>query len=127
METESNQRINHEREEDLRAKARSLYVSRSSPPDSCPQAQQQDSGLARQNWGYVSGRPGVCRVSSLSSQAVSVSVSAALEPSSPPRPSATCTPPPDFSQCLAAPSSMTPMTSMASHPFNTRMALQQNS
>lgn len=54
-------------------------------------------------------------------RAVTVSVSAALEPSSPPRPSATCTPPPDFSQCLAAP------TSMASHPFNTRMALQQNS
>ncbi|XP_071332159.1 gap junction protein, alpha 5a [Trachinotus anak] len=60
-------------------------------------------------------------------RAVTVSVSAALEPSSPPRPSAACTPPPDFSQCLAAPNTMTPMTSMASHPFNTRMALQQNS
>ncbi|KAG7215753.1 hypothetical protein INR49_021950, partial [Caranx melampygus] len=40
-ETESNQRINHEREEDLRAKARSLYVSRSSPPDSCPSSTAQ--------------------------------------------------------------------------------------
>ncbi|XP_029348893.1 gap junction protein, alpha 5a [Echeneis naucrates] len=60
-------------------------------------------------------------------RAVAVSVSAALEPSSPPRPSATCTPPPDFNQCLVAPSSMTPMTSMASHPFNNRLALQQNS
>ncbi|XP_041806359.1 gap junction protein, alpha 5a isoform X2 [Chelmon rostratus] len=48
-------------------------------------------------------------------------------PNSPPRPSTSCTPPPDFSQCLAAPSSMNPMTSMASHPFNNRMALQQNS
>ncbi|XP_071783136.1 gap junction protein, alpha 5a [Centroberyx gerrardi] len=59
-----------------------------------------------------------------------VAVSAALEPNSPPRPSASCTPPPDFSQCLAAPGSMNPMTSMtslASHPFNNRMALQQNS
>ncbi|KAM3862484.1 gap junction alpha-5 protein-like [Diretmus argenteus] len=59
-----------------------------------------------------------------------VAVSAALEPNSPPRPSASCTPPPDFSQCLAAPGSMHPMTSMtsiASHPFNNRMALQQNS
>lgn len=53
-------------------------------------------------------------------KAVTVSVSAALEPNSPPRPS-TCTPPPDFSQCLADESSM------ASHPFNNRMALQQNS
>ncbi|TKS67069.1 Gap junction alpha-5 protein [Collichthys lucidus] len=58
---------------------------------------------------------------------VTVAVSAALEPNSPPRPSASCTPPPDFSQCLAAQSSMNPMTSMASHPFNNRMALQQNS
>uniref|UniRef100_A0A667WI16 Gap junction protein n=1 Tax=Myripristis murdjan TaxID=586833 RepID=A0A667WI16_9TELE len=59
-----------------------------------------------------------------------VAVSAALEPNSPPRPSASCTPPPDFSQCLAAPGSMNPMTSMtslASHPFSNRMALQQNS
>nr|XP_019945233.1 PREDICTED: gap junction alpha-5 protein [Paralichthys olivaceus] len=60
-------------------------------------------------------------------RAVTVAASAALEPNGPPRPPATCTPPPDFSQCLAAPSSMNPMTSMASHPFNTRMALQQNS
>ncbi|KAM6978818.1 gap junction protein, alpha 5a [Tautogolabrus adspersus] len=59
-----------------------------------------------------------------SQKAVTVAVSAALEPNSPPRPLASCTPPPDFSQCLAAPSPMTPMTS---HPFNNRMALQQNS
>ncbi|XP_074551706.1 gap junction protein, alpha 5a [Halichoeres trimaculatus] len=59
-----------------------------------------------------------------SHRAVTVAVSAALEPNSPPQPSASCTPPPDFSQCLAAPSSMTPMTSQ---PFNNRMALQQNS
>ncbi|XP_032385193.1 gap junction alpha-5 protein [Etheostoma spectabile] len=59
--------------------------------------------------------------------AVTVAVSAALEPNSPPLPTASCTPPPDFSQCLAAPSSMNPMTSLASHPFNNRMALQQNS
>ncbi|KAG7501934.1 gap junction alpha-5 protein [Solea senegalensis] len=55
-------------------------------------------------------------------RAVTVAVSAALEPNSPPPP--TCTPPPDFTQCLADPSSM---TAMAAHPFNTRMALQQNS
>ncbi|XP_040004376.1 gap junction protein, alpha 5a [Xiphias gladius] len=60
-------------------------------------------------------------------KAETAAMSAALEPNSQPRPSATCTPPPDFSQCLAAPSPMNPMTSMASHPFNTRMALQQNS
>ncbi|XP_035507153.2 gap junction protein, alpha 5a [Scophthalmus maximus] len=60
-------------------------------------------------------------------KAVTVAMSAALEPNSPPRPAVACTPPPDFSQCLAAPSSMNAMTSMASHPFNTRMALQQNS
>ncbi|XP_035533195.1 gap junction protein, alpha 5a [Morone saxatilis] len=60
-------------------------------------------------------------------RAVTVAVSTALEPNSPPRPSASCTPPPDFSQCLAAPSSLNAMTSMASHPFNNRMALQQNS
>ncbi|XP_068185399.1 gap junction alpha-5 protein-like [Antennarius striatus] len=60
-------------------------------------------------------------------RAVTVAASAALEPSSPSQPSASCTPPPDFSQCLAAPSSMNPMTSMASQPFNNRMALQQNS
>ncbi|XP_053296513.1 gap junction protein, alpha 5a [Pleuronectes platessa] len=60
-------------------------------------------------------------------RAVTVAASAALEQMGLPRPPATCTPPPDFSQCLAAPSSMNPMTSMASHPFNTRMALQQNS
>ncbi|KAK7939253.1 hypothetical protein WMY93_002579 [Mugilogobius chulae] len=46
--------------------------------------------------------------------------SAAIEPNSPPRPS-TCTPPPDFSQCLVD------QSSMASHPFNNRMALEQNS
>ncbi|XP_034056293.1 gap junction protein, alpha 5a [Gymnodraco acuticeps] len=56
-----------------------------------------------------------------------VTVSASLEPNSPPLPSASCTPPPDFSQCLAANGSMNPLTSMASHPFNNRMALQQNS
>ncbi|XP_034417531.1 gap junction protein, alpha 5a [Cyclopterus lumpus] len=58
---------------------------------------------------------------------MTVVASAALEPNSPPRPSASCTPPPDFSQCLAAPNSLNPITSMASHPFNNRMALQQNS
>lgn len=57
-------------------------------------------------------------------RAVTVAMSAALEPNSPPRPTASCTPPPDFSQCLAVPSSMNPL---ASHPFNHRMALQQNS
>ncbi|XP_034549065.1 gap junction protein, alpha 5a [Notolabrus celidotus] len=62
-----------------------------------------------------------------SQRAVTVAVSATLEPNSPPLPSASCTPPPDFSQCLAATSSMTPMASMASQPFNNRMALQQNS
>lgn len=60
-------------------------------------------------------------------RAVTVAVSAALEPNSPPRPSVSCTPPPDFNQCLAASSSMNPMNSIASHPFNNRMALQQNS
>ncbi|XP_054641996.1 gap junction protein, alpha 5a [Dunckerocampus dactyliophorus] len=53
-----------------------------------------------------------------------------LEPNSPPLPSASSTPPPpDFIRC-AITSSMTPMTSMtsmASHPFSNRMALQQNS
>ncbi|XP_067459839.1 gap junction protein, alpha 5a [Thunnus thynnus] len=56
-----------------------------------------------------------------------VAMSAALEPNSPPLPSASCTPPPDFSQCLAVPGSMNPMTTVTSHPFNNRMALQQNS
>ncbi|XP_017278152.1 gap junction protein, alpha 5a [Kryptolebias marmoratus] len=56
-----------------------------------------------------------------------VTVSAALESNGHQRPSASCTPPPDFNHCLADPSSMSPMTSMTSHPFNTRMALQQNS
>lgn len=60
-------------------------------------------------------------------KSVTVATTAALEPNSPPLPSASCTPPPDFNQCLAAPSSMNPMTSMVSHPFNNRMALQQNS
>lgn len=54
-------------------------------------------------------------------KAVTVSASAALEPNSPPQPLTPCTPPPDFSHCLAD------QTSMASHPFNNRMALQQNS
>nr|XP_057938617.1 gap junction protein, alpha 5a [Doryrhamphus excisus] len=53
-----------------------------------------------------------------------------VEPNSPPPPSASSTPPPpDFIRC-AITSSMTPMpsmTSMASHPFSDRMALQQNS
>ncbi|CAG5865686.1 unnamed protein product [Menidia menidia] len=52
---------------------------------------------------------------------------AGLEAGDPRRASASCTPPPDFSQCLTAQNSMSPLTSMASHPFNTRMALQQNS
>ncbi|XP_056289376.1 gap junction protein, alpha 5a [Pseudoliparis swirei] len=56
-----------------------------------------------------------------------VAAAAASEPNGPPRPSASCTPPPDFSQCLAAPNSLNPITAMASHPFNNRMALQQNS
>uniref|UniRef100_A0A4W5RHF8 Gap junction protein n=1 Tax=Hucho hucho TaxID=62062 RepID=A0A4W5RHF8_9TELE len=44
-----------------------------------------------------------------------------------------CTPPPDFSQCLVLSGTMTPLTpvnpmnSMPSHPFNNRMAHQQNS
>lgn len=58
---------------------------------------------------------------------VAVAVSAALEPNSPPQPSVSCTPPPDFNQCLAASGSINAMTSMASHPFSNRMALQQNS
>lgn len=62
-----------------------------------------------------------------SQRAVTVAVSAALEPNSPRRPSGSRTPPPDFNQCLAAPVPMNPLTSMASHPFNNRMALQQNS
>ncbi|KAF7215690.1 gap junction alpha-5 protein [Nothobranchius furzeri] len=49
-------------------------------------------------------------------------MTAALEP---PRPS--CTPPPDFNHCLTSPSSKNPITSITTHPFNTRMALQQNS
>ncbi|CAL8268428.1 unnamed protein product [Lota lota] len=46
-------------------------------------------------------------------------------PEGPARPSVPCTPPPDFSQCLAA----TPahMGAMATHPFSNRVALQQNS
>lgn len=60
-------------------------------------------------------------------RAVAVAVSAALEPNSPPQPSVSCTPPPDFSQCLAVQNSLNPMTTVASHPFNNRMALQQNS
>uniref|UniRef100_G3NHK0 Gap junction protein n=1 Tax=Gasterosteus aculeatus TaxID=69293 RepID=G3NHK0_GASAC len=67
------------------------------------------------------------RMEKSSHKAVTAAVSAALEPNSPPLPPASCTPPPDFSQCLAASSSMDPMTSMASHPFSNRMALQQNS
>ncbi|XP_034041861.1 gap junction protein, alpha 5a [Thalassophryne amazonica] len=51
----------------------------------------------------------------------------ALEPQTPPRPSVSCTPPPNFSQCLAPPGSINTITSLASHPFNNRMALQQNS
>lgn len=51
-------------------------------------------------------------------KSVTVSMSAALEPNSPQQPSVSCTPPPDFSQCLA---------DQTSHPFNNRMALQQNS
>ncbi|XP_022057604.1 gap junction protein, alpha 5a [Acanthochromis polyacanthus] len=60
-------------------------------------------------------------------RAVTVAVTAALECNTPPRPSTSCTPPPDFNQCLTTPSPMNPISSMASHPFNTRMALQQNS
>lgn len=53
-----------------------------------------------------------------------VTVSPALESNSHPQASASCTPPPDFNHCLAEPN---PLTSLTSHPFNTRMALQQNS
>ncbi|XP_061925054.1 gap junction protein, alpha 5a [Entelurus aequoreus] len=56
-------------------------------------------------------------------------VDAALEHNSLPPPSDSPTPPPDFIRC-AITSSMTPMasmTSMASHPFSNRVALQQNS
>ncbi|XP_014910672.1 gap junction alpha-5 protein [Poecilia latipinna] len=60
-------------------------------------------------------------------KAVTVAVSTGLESSKHQQPSASCTPPPDFDQCLTTPRSMNPMTSIASHPFNTRMALQQNS
>ncbi|XP_047457005.1 gap junction protein, alpha 5a [Mugil cephalus] len=60
-------------------------------------------------------------------RAVTVAATAALERNGTPQPSNSCTPPPDFNQCLTDPGSMNPMTSMASHPFNTRMALQQNS
>lgn len=60
-------------------------------------------------------------------KSVTVALTPASEPNGPPLPSASCTPPPDFNQCLAASSSMNPMTSMASHPFSNRMALQQNS
>ncbi|KAM4561385.1 gap junction protein, alpha 5a [Fundulus diaphanus] len=60
-------------------------------------------------------------------RAVTVAASAGLESSNHPQPPASCTPPPDFNHCLTAPGSMNPMTSIASHPFNTRMALQQNS
>ncbi|KAF7663062.1 hypothetical protein LDENG_00219590 [Lucifuga dentata] len=59
-------------------------------------------------------------------RAVTVAVSAA-EPKSPPQTPASCSPPPDFSQCLAARGSMASVHPMASHPFNNRMALQQNS
>ncbi|XP_010903820.1 gap junction protein, alpha 5a [Esox lucius] len=38
-----------------------------------------------------------------------------------------CTPPPDFNQCLALSGSMAPLASVPSHPFNNRMAHQQNS
>lgn len=58
-------------------------------------------------------------------RAVTVAVSTGLESNK--QPSASCTPPPDFDHCLTTPRSMNPMTSIASHPFNTRMALQQNS
>ncbi|XP_023192400.1 gap junction alpha-5 protein [Xiphophorus maculatus] len=60
-------------------------------------------------------------------RAVTVAVSTGLESNKHQQPSASCTPPPDFDHCLTAPRSMNPMTSIASHPFNTRMALQQNS
>lgn len=53
-------------------------------------------------------------------RAVTVAVSA-------PMGSAPCTPPPDFAQCRSASGSMNPMPSMLSPPFNTRVALQQNS
>uniref|UniRef100_A0A1A8IGJ7 Connexin 45.6 n=1 Tax=Nothobranchius kuhntae TaxID=321403 RepID=A0A1A8IGJ7_NOTKU len=33
----------------------------------------------------------------------------------------------DFNHCLTSPSSKNPITSITTHPFNTRMALQQNS
>ncbi|XP_061579358.1 gap junction protein, alpha 5a [Cololabis saira] len=68
-----------------------------------------------------------CRRDRKERRVVAVAVSAPPESRSPSRPSASCTPPPDFNQCLTAPNSMNAMTSVPSHPFNTRMALQQNS
>ncbi|XP_038133506.1 gap junction alpha-5 protein-like [Cyprinodon tularosa] len=50
-----------------------------------------------------------------------------VKSSNQPQPSDSCTPPPDFEHCLTPQESINPMTSIASHPFNTRMALQQNS
>lgn len=60
-------------------------------------------------------------------RAMAVAVSKGLESNNHQQPSGSCTPPPDFNHCLTTPGSMNPMTSIASHPFNTRMALQQNS
>ncbi|XP_028291762.1 gap junction protein, alpha 5a [Gouania willdenowi] len=60
-------------------------------------------------------------------RAVTVAVTVALEANGSSRTSTSCTPPPDFNQCLSAPCSINPITTVASHPFNTRMALQQNS
>ncbi|CAL8322363.1 unnamed protein product [Merluccius merluccius] len=46
-------------------------------------------------------------------------------------PSVSCTPPPDFSQCLAVSpghmNAMASMSAMATHPFSNRVALRQNS
>nr|XP_046194033.1 gap junction alpha-5 protein-like [Oncorhynchus gorbuscha] len=60
-----------------------------------------------------------------------VAIAITRDPDTPPHHNSPgCTPPPDFSQCLASSDTMNPMnpmTSMPSHPFNNRMAHQQNS
>ncbi|CDQ68824.1 unnamed protein product [Oncorhynchus mykiss] len=60
-----------------------------------------------------------------------VAIAVTRDPDTPPHHNSPgCTPPPDFSQCLASSDTMNPMnpmTSVPSHPFNNRMAHQQNS
>ncbi|KAL0963430.1 hypothetical protein UPYG_G00306330 [Umbra pygmaea] len=58
-------------------------------------------------------------------------ISVTEDPDAPsPHNTQSCTPPPDFNQCLALSSSLSPINPLASapaHPFNNRMAHQQNS